>query len=138
MVHFGSVKHLYIGCRVRVNRNGETRILTGTLKHQLYCKRDNARFIDKFDIDQVTPLLRPLSDITLHEVEQYRTLQNMPEIPTEIRTQGLTPSAFHYLLSRGFDLFELVDNGQAMDATKLDRDPYFVHKLAGTGHMFNL
>jgi hypothetical protein len=131
MTYFGQVKHLYIGCRVRIDKTGEVRILVGCVKESLHLKKQNTPFVDKFYIHDVTPILRPLSDIALYEVEHYRHLQNMPDIPTEIRTHGLTPSAFHYLLSRGFDLFDLIQNGEAADSTKVDRDNYVNHKLAG-------
>jgi hypothetical protein len=110
-----NIKHLYIGTFVQVTRTGAIRKLVGM----------NGKTIRMHFQHECRQVLRPLSDITAAEIVEYRRLQGIPDVPTEIRTQGFTPAAMHYLLSRGFDLFNRLDNGHAVDARMLSPNPYY-------------
>lgn len=60
--------------------------------------------------EQVTLLLRPLSDMTDEEKEKssYRDIKEMCQ-----------PWELHYLLSKGFDIFNLIPEGLAIDAATI-------------------
>lgn len=64
-------------------------------------------------------ILRPLSDMT--EEEMIEVDVDVPNILSEY--EKLRPTAFSFLLSKGFDLFGLIDAGLAIDKTKLKRTP---------------
>lgn len=77
-----------------------------------------------YDVSDIKPLLRPLSDMTLIEKAEYETLfGHNPNERDEWYTTLLImdigkPEAWAWLLSRGFDLFGLIDAGLAIDKTK--------------------
>jgi hypothetical protein len=78
---------------------------------------------------QIKPILRPLHTISAEEYKTYLELEDdcylfNLEGKTEIRSRAFSPRSLVYLLSRGFDLFDLIDSGQATDATKLEENPY--------------
>lgn len=60
------------------------------------------------------PILRPLSDMT-NEDEEATGLN----ATYEYGHHTFTPSEFIYFLSKGFDLFGLIESGLAIDATKI-------------------
>lgn len=72
--------------------------------------------------DELKPILRPLSDMTLED-GKYFGIEDEKELGEWKYDFGyfgvLPPDDFHYLLSRGFDLFGLIDAGLAIDKTKL-------------------
>lgn len=97
------------------------------------------------DIDWFRPklLLRPLSDMTEEEFEQFRTITGYPNhnatfegadgvhikyrygkkstvngFKTSININSIRPDMLKYLLSRGFDLFNLVSDGLAINKTE--------------------
>lgn len=66
------------------------------------------------------PILRPLGDITEEEIEEggWHGKSGFAYYMTG-NGGAFHPHDFHYLLSRGFDLFELIDSCQAVDAKTL-------------------
>lgn len=61
------------------------------------------------------PHLRNLSDITEEEKEyRWNTFCNIREINQEVVAEEIK-----WLLSKGFDLFGLIESGDALDKTKL-------------------
>jgi hypothetical protein len=120
-----NIKHLYIGTFVQVTRTGAIRKFVGMNRDYVYLEGMNGKTIRLHFQHECRQVLRPLSDITASEIVEYRRLQGIPDVPTEIRTQGFTPAAMHYLLSRGFDLFNRLDNGHAVDARMLSPNPYY-------------
>lgn len=78
------------------------------------------------DIDQLKPILRPLSDMTEEEIEYIAIelkagkwnapdLKHMPDIA--FTQNHLKPEIFLYLLKQGFDLFGLIESGLAINKT---------------------
>jgi hypothetical protein len=67
---------------------------------------------------KIKPILRPLSDMTKKEMAEYNklyeTLFNMADGINQIRQHA---ACDHYLLSKGFDLFGLIEAGLAIDKT---------------------
>lgn len=83
----------------------------------------------EFSSEEVKPLLRPLSDMTEQErdhigIELKAGIWNADDIKSWGNSsllwtnKHLTPKVFAYLLSRSFDLFGLLESGQAIDKTK--------------------
>lgn len=168
---FSEVAHLYLGCTcsvsaseyyesgvgklVRVDiEDGNTVVISANTLH------DRTKYCVEADIDDVKPLLRPLSDMTEEEAIQvaeicfpkrqmptkrvFRNLGHLKQVSIEggkrfevalsINTgrfkisygsAGYTAAdniaeATLYLLNQGFDLFRLLENGEALDGTKED------------------
>lgn len=126
------VLHLYLGCQVQTNYRRETtggspmKKLKGTLQEiDLYMPdkcgvlledQSDKTHYSNLDIKTVKPILRPLSDMTEKE-----WLKEMPDRPALKPGYELNFSAtqFNWLLKQGFDLFGLIESGQAIDKTKL-------------------
>ncbi len=89
-------------------------------------------------------ILRPLSDMKEEEFEEFRTITGYPShtatfegaegtlikyrygnkstvkgFKTSINTKSMRPEMFLYLISRGYDLFSLIQENLAVDKTKL-------------------
>lgn len=66
-------------------------------------------------VEDVKPILHRLSSMTEEEDQK--------EFPAHNRGEFIDmhwhPEGFHWLLSKGFDLFNLIDSGQAIDAETL-------------------
>jgi hypothetical protein len=67
-------------------------------------------------IEDVFPILRPLSDMT---EEELLIGGPIPQTNTFDVVGKWSPDQFVYLLSKGFDLFGLIEAGLAIDKTKL-------------------
>lgn len=122
--------HLYLGCNVVVENNiqgdmqtSDKRALAGPYKliaveiigHTRHVRLDG--YILK-PSEIVKPLLRPLSDITEEEATESGwmglfTLKNFAE------HKRYRPDSFPFLLSKCFDLLELIEAGLAIDVTKM-------------------
>jgi hypothetical protein len=75
-------------------------------------------------IEDVFPILRPLSDMTEEEHESYETYYMSLEAQREedhhsICEVEIAAHTTQWLLSKSFDLFGLIDAGLAIDKTKL-------------------
>lgn len=77
-------------------------------------------------LDFIKLILRPLASMTEEEMKECGNMiydfSNDPGLNKwhwkdfEI---GLSPEQFHYLLSKGFDIFGLIESGLAIDSTSL-------------------
>lgn len=121
--------HLYLGCECEIDKRVASTKKTGTLTN---IDQTGVRLKGAFNDGHIAhalvkPILRPLSDLTKEEVkildEMARTQKNGEQfIKREtkffsgIRTRSA--EALHYLLSKHFDLFGLIDAGLAIDKTK--------------------
>lgn len=117
--------HHYIGQKVSRDHNGiiEYAKLVGVSQSEI--ERD--RYVSVIDVDidhfhewyieETILCLRPLSDMT----EEYKDMliddYNLGEY--ELANHMYTPSAFKKLLDDGFDVFELIPAGLAIDKTTL-------------------
>jgi hypothetical protein len=138
MIKWKDIAHLYLGCECLVETGIETQPikLTGISydEGELWCHFENTETGYAL-VEDVKPILRPLSDMTEEErrvliLERYsvsNTLtkswidNNVMYFETTGFTQGgkfyineYTPDIFLYLLSRHFDLFNLLDTNQAI------------------------
>ncbi len=90
-----------------------------------YLTADRTGAISYRKSENIKPLLRPLSDMT--EEERYKCQYNaqcffLKETgPLDTDSLSIEQAAIvtNYLIKQGFDLFELIEAGLAMDKTKL-------------------
>jgi hypothetical protein len=119
--------HYYIGCRCIIkwespngtiyDREGVFLAIDIRDKLPYYLKSEDAAIWT----DNIKPILRRLEDMTEEEICEYGKLVGL-------RTDGVhsvyinydTPESFHYLLTRHFDLFDLIAAGLAVDAKTLN------------------
>jgi len=78
------------------------------------------RGVEEGHITHAWPVLRPLSDMTLQETKELVGIQEMflSNVHIQDRMQRMAAAETAYLLSRGFDLFGLIDAELAIDKTK--------------------
>ena len=127
--------HLYLGCEVMYK--GEIHFLCGVSKPY----KTNDKTIATFSVrpnnkgfrstiyslsnfNDIKIILRPLSDMTEDEAIEcidYDPKIFIPfnEISKDWRTKVLDADRWRKLISKGFDLFGLIDAGLAIDKTKL-------------------
>lgn len=118
---FKEVAHLYLGCEVKENSG---------LERTLFLKKvtnGNPSNIVEVGValvswnmyfTEIKPILRPLSDMT--EVE--RTMfdgMHLSYSETKWPFIGIEPQQFTWLLKQDFDLFNLIESGQAIDRSTL-------------------
>lgn len=123
---FKDVAHLYLGCKIKTAEG------VGTFE-ALYTGGDEP--IISFDLirahlkfNQVRPILRPLSSISENEISNYLDIEGsataITNLDREIQSRAYSPKSLVYLLSRRFDLFGLIDSGEAINANSLKENPY--------------
>lgn len=71
-----------------------------------------------FGLSDCKPILRPLSDAKKEEADYCKTLYRLDR--WGVQTLESQASVTAYLLSKHFDLFGLIESGQAIDMTKLE------------------
>jgi hypothetical protein len=73
-------------------------------------------------LEDVRPILRSLSDMTEEEAtegEIWGVWHDVNLMGEDWDTFGFSPQNFKYLLSKGFDLFGLIESGLAVNAAEL-------------------
>lgn len=135
--------HLYLGCEVVHAVVKEPEKLLGVAyfpDRNQWCVRTDRNVKGQFGLMQsYKPILRPLSDMTEEEIkevawilhrfkpEDVRGKDSVGNIKVTNRSpfyywinvrQHLNAECCKYLLSKGFDLFELIESGLAIDKTK--------------------
>jgi hypothetical protein len=126
--------HLYLGCECLMTKNSYHAVhelhlssnepfgLTGKLLHY---------FIEPTTKAEIKPILRPLSDMTEEEMQECGNMEydfsDDPDLnkwePKDFEI-GLSPRQFAWLLSKHFDLFDLIPDGLALDkSTLLNKHP---------------
>jgi hypothetical protein len=70
-------------------------------------------------------VLRPLSDMTEEEKKEYEATRVFVRATPvhQVGNMQWTPATFHYLLSKHFDLFGLIDSGQAISKSTSTPNP---------------
>lgn len=135
--------HLYYGCDM-IDVQGNKGILVGIDETSLMVRSYVDNMLDEYAIRLLKPILRPLSDMT-HEERVWmfvlRATANGDTVDKECARTGLErtfmqiefcdrtsdyqdiktlyPEQTKFLLSKGFDLFNLIEENLAIDKTKL-------------------
>lgn len=65
-------------------------------------------------INRIKPILRPLSDMTEEEEAEYLQIVFSHEHSNTMRNLSKDAEGVKYLLSKGFDLFGLIEEGLAI------------------------
>ena len=97
--------HLYLGCEVMVNDLYEPNPVI------MEAINDQSIFIDSgcdYPFEDVKPILRLLPDMTEDEEKEYAAWNTTS-----------THESTRYLLSKGFDIFGLIEAGLAIDRTAI-------------------
>lgn len=125
MKTFKDVAHLYTELFVKIKGQQRiARIEYYVFKNKVFIIDHQAKG-DLLDKERVTPILRPLSDMTEEEQKEYDTLKvfKLATLAHKIGVYVDTPESFAYLLSRRFNLFD--PNWEwSIDATTLNPNPY--------------
>lgn len=115
--------HLYLGCDLLIEDQLVVQLVGFEQNgRSFYPVIRNKKNWDKAvvnDLSLIQLSLRPLSDMT--DEEKYK-LQNMVGALEyhHFKNDGIcSPIAFRFLLSKHFDLFNLIPEGLAIDKTKL-------------------
>lgn len=113
---------LYIGVQCEMGSEDDKRIKTLTgVDYGLYVYEGIFGF-QKCAIELIKPILRKLSDMTDEEIKELASMPSgLPITISAEPTQSILNWAdrTRYLLSRGFDLFNLIPEGLAIDKTTL-------------------
>lgn len=73
---------------------------------------------------EVKLCLRKLSSMSEEVIKECRLLMyGEVDMAKQIYRYSETPDSFHYLLSKGFDLWNLIDEGLAIDLNSLNTQP---------------
>lgn len=132
-IQFKEVAKHYIGCDVideENNRGTFWGYKTSMADHALVdCKKQVPYVVS---IEKIKPVLRPLNDMTEEEQRQSYVLAGWepeysyemldePDRKEETNLISLIgrPNVWNYLLSKHFDLFGLIESGEAVDKTKV-------------------
>lgn len=112
MTNFKDVAHLYLGCEVLVgDPNGDIDFPELNPRLLCYIIEDTTELV-------ITPILRPLSDMTKKEGNEWSEIKERCWLDDKLPLHGLAEMT-KWLLSKKFDLFELIPNGEAIDKTKI-------------------
>jgi hypothetical protein len=132
MIKFKDVAHLYLGCEVlyenyihifcgisKPYKTNDKTIPTISVRPNENGFRSTIYSFEGFD--KIKPILRPLSDMTEDECDEYNRLSETcysvaNKLWDQIRQES---SITKFLLSKYFDLFSLIEAGLAIDKTKL-------------------
>lgn len=114
--------HLYLGCEVAVD--GVVRKLWSVTPSGINIEDGGGTEFIRFP-GFILPILRPLSDMTYDELQECGNMIYDFSDDAELNNHewedfkiGLAPEQFHWLLSKHFDLFGLIESGLAIDKTK--------------------
>jgi hypothetical protein len=121
--------HLYLGCDAMIAEGKDLYTLTAIQSNSTLCvmrNKKDSRNGDWIHNKNIKPILRPLSSMTEEEMKECGNLDydfsDEPELNQwdwrEFDTL-ISANQFHYLLSRHFDLFGLIEAGLAIDKTTL-------------------
>jgi hypothetical protein len=106
--------HLYLGCEAYWQIEGRESTYHRPIDYDMLK-----------DSDWIKPILRPLSDMSEEEMDlMYNGMEGFVNIRKEFKQGRIlqfdsTPEQVRYMLSRSFDLFDLIQSGLAIDKTTL-------------------
>lgn len=122
--------HLYLGCSVMIERiennlyhTSEKSILHGPYKLVGIDISNNSRQVKVQDFllterDTIKPVLRPLNDMTEDEAIEFGWMR-LFTLEHFVEKKLFQSELLAHMLVRYFDLFDLIQDGLALDATKM-------------------
>jgi hypothetical protein len=109
--------HYYLGCDVITTDDNETAELVGVTDNDAHLVHKGTGSYGTCASEGVKPVLRRLEDMAEDEgVKLFGTERYWDIVCKEGRWDSFSCSEFHYLLRQRIDLFNLIDNGLAIDA----------------------
>ena len=130
---FKEVARMYVGCNV-MRPDGKTILPLIGILGDIAIFREIGDVDEKYGcIDKCKPILYPLSSLTegfdeeLLAMKPYIGEENKSLFDWTCRKENTIEAhaiRVAYLLSHHFDLFNLIESGEAIDVTTLDKDPY--------------
>lgn len=122
--------HLYLGCEVKYHFE-ERGILVGVSASEYEKGKTIAIInvgIDDFQewyIEETTLVLRKLDSMTEEDCRELR-IDSPRDLEGNLGNLILTQNDFAYLLSKGYDLFQLIEKGLAIDSSSLSTKPEII------------
>ncbi len=113
-IKFNEVAHHYIGCDVIYTDNPNTKgslikltgIINAEINNEMFKFAHITPMGESLQFTEIKPILRRLSSLTEEEKKQCgSSFTNSNKV--------FTTDEFLYLTKNGFDLFDLIDNGEA-------------------------
>jgi hypothetical protein len=127
MIKFKDVAHLYLGIEVMFDNKKWTinKIGAGLFRLIRRDEQNIGRWVECY-YDDAKPLLRPLSDLKEEDTKEFDKDRKHDKLwfawhDAILFCEGFskfTPEQFTFLLKKGFDLFGLIESGEAIDKTK--------------------
>lgn len=117
--------HFYIGAWVTITNVSAYMIGQGFEDGKYVLSGEIYHFIMSGECELQSIELHPLSDMTEEEMDEVWNMEEPQNVLTmdyksgQRRRVALCSERTAFLLSRGFDLFGLIDSGLAIDKTKL-------------------
>lgn len=108
---FSEVAHLYLGCTVMDT-------ITPSTREKFVMNEINDGVFQCIEHGFFKPVLRPLSDMTNDEHKEWLSFYNYQGKMAKAYGIGEAKRTV-FLLSKHFDLFDLIPNGFALDSTTL-------------------
>lgn len=103
--------HLYLGCEIcKADGSGNFKLTPHTLS-QMNLPNTTP------DIKKGKPILRPLSSMTEEELSAMESIYGFYASKPYAERLGTDAEVTRHLLSKGFDLFNLIPEGLAIDST---------------------
>jgi hypothetical protein len=110
--------HLYLGCQCQFET--DTFILDGIIGGQIvYSTESDESGEGIYDIEDIKPILRKLSDMTEEETNEFNMIYYDEQFETEYQKIITNAKATSFLLSKHFDIFNLIPSGLAIDSKTL-------------------
>lgn len=122
MTTFKKVAHLYLGCKVKseipnINPDGVYN-LDGFYSKDTVVISDEMHN-EELNVDEIKPILKDLADIAEEDAGEMGYL-DADDFNYETDGQ-YTVMEFKYLLSKHYDLFDLIKNGEAINAKTINQ-----------------
>lgn len=133
---FKEVAKHYIGCEVFDSYNGSNYPLSGVVNNKPHIQLHEKVHSER-EWGEIKPILRKLEDMTEEDMKELVKIERpLKKRPDKVRLElgsiewrdnkddyevtlwldELSPLQFHYLASKGYDLFNLIEGNQAIDA----------------------
>lgn len=113
---------LYFGCDIKViNINRYLKVTRGWYQGRIVKLKSDTFFDIANHPDFFKPLLRPLRSITTEEAKEANIELGqilLAQIPKEAGLKFFTPRQYLWFLEKRFDLYGLIEKGEAMDLTE--------------------
>lgn len=124
-IKFKDVAKYYIGCKIQTSEGiGTFNVFytPGVIKPEDAIPIGSYDLVkSEFNFDEVKPILKPLNALTEKDaiILGWADIYNLREkLHNDPNLDDYSPNEFHYLVSNGYDMFQLIDNREAIQELK--------------------